>query len=191
MKSRPVEGNCQSVLQRQRVLLRPPQETDKADRLAFGRDTEFRKMVGGDPRTLPPLTEAEVEAWYRQVCRECYHWIIETEGRCSGIARLHSVDWQDRKAKYAVGIFGSGFRGQGLGTEVTRLVLDFAFNVLKLHRVELRVLTFNQRAIACYEKCGFVREGIEREGSWIGGEWQSDLIMSILEQDWVSDSLSL
>ena len=46
------------------------------------------------------------------------------------------------------------------------------------------MLAFNQRNIFWYEKCGFVREGIEREGAWIGGQWQSDVIMSILEQDY-------
>ena len=71
-----------------------------------------------------------------------------------------------------------------MGTEASRLVLAYAFEVLLLHRVELRVLAFNERAIACYERCGFRREGVEREGAWIGGEWQSDVIMSILEQEY-------
>jgi len=53
--------------------------------------------------------------------------------------------------------------GQGLGTEVTRVVLDFAFGPLALHRVGLRVLAYNRRAIGCYEKCGFQEEGRERE----------------------------
>ena len=174
----------QPLLEDESVILRAPRESDKQDRLAYGRDADFRKMVGGDPRTLPPLTTAEVEQWYHQVCTEPYHWIIEAKGRCIGAARLHALDPVDRRAKYAVGIFGSEFRGQGFGTAATRLVLAYAFDVLALHRVDLRVLTFNTRAIACYEKCGFVREGVEREGSWIGGEWQSDLIMSILEHEY-------
>jgi [ribosomal protein S5]-alanine N-acetyltransferase len=45
-------------------------------------------------------------------------------------------------------------------------------------------LEFNRRAIACYEKCGFVREGIEREGAWIGDQWHSEATMSILEQEY-------
>jgi ribosomal-protein-alanine N-acetyltransferase len=154
------------------------------DRLGYGRDAEFRRMVGGDPRTLPPLTPAEVEAWYRQVVQEPYHWIIEAEGRCIGTARLHALDVANRRAKYAVGIFAPEFRGRGLGTEATRLVLAYGFEVLVLHRIELRVLAFNAQAIACYEKCGFVREGVEREGAWIGGQWHSDVIMSILEHEY-------
>jgi ribosomal-protein-alanine N-acetyltransferase len=178
------ESDCKPILTGQRIILRPPRETDKHDRLAYGRDAEFRKMVGGDPCTLPPLTIAAVEPWYHQVSQDCYHWIIEAEVRCIGTVRLHAVDTENRRAKFAIGIFGPEFRGRGLGTEATRLVLAYAFEVLSLHRVELRVLTFNHKAIACYERCGFVREGIEREGSWIGGQWQSDMIMSVLEQEY-------
>ena len=178
------ESNSSPLLKGEAIILRSPMASDKQERLAYGRDAEFRRMVGGDPRTLPPLTEAEVEGWYRQVASERFHWIIEAEGRCIGIARLHAVDLENRKAKYAVGIFGPEFRGRGLGTEATRLILSYAFEVLALHRVELRVLAFNERAIACYEKCGFVREGIEREGAWIGGEWHSDVLMSILEREY-------
>jgi GNAT superfamily N-acetyltransferase len=80
--------------------------------------------------------------------------------------------------------FDPAYWSRGLGTEATRLVLQFAFVELKLHRVDLRVLAFNKQAIACYEKCGFVREGVVREGALIGGEWQSDVLMSILEDEY-------
>ncbi len=110
----------------------------------------------------------------------------------SGIIKCaRSLTTGSSKPKGAVsawrGCIGS-FRGRGLGTAATHLVLAYAFDVLALHRVELRVLTFNERAIACYEKCGFVREGVEREGAWIGGEWQSDLRMSILEHEFKEKS---
>jgi RimJ/RimL family protein N-acetyltransferase len=45
-------------------------------------------------------------------------------------------------------------------------------------------LSFNERPIRCYERCGFVREGTEREGSLIGGEWCSDVLMSVLEREY-------
>lgn len=170
--------------QGERLILRAPQETDKADRLDYGRDPEFRKMVGGDPHTVPPLTPSEVDRWYRRVAEDELSWIIEFRQRCIGTARLNYQDKTNHRASYSIGIYGPSPWGNGLGTEATRLVLQHAFEVLKLHRVYLRVLTFNERAIRCYEKCGFVREGIERESELIGGEWCSDLHMSILEQEY-------
>lgn len=88
-------------------------------------------------------------------------WVIEFAGRCIGEARL-TVDAKNRRARYAIGIFDTTKLGMGLGTEATRMVLRYAFEVLKLHRVDLRVLEYNRRAIRCYEKCGFVKEGVER-----------------------------
>jgi len=172
------------ILRGTELLLRPPLPGDKQDRLAYGRDSEFRKMVGGNWQTSPPLTDEEVEAWYQEVCQDPLCWIIAWRGRCVGIARLHTLDEHNRRARYAIGLFSPQHRGRGIGTEATRFVLCYAFEGLRLHRVDLRVLDFNRRAIACYERCGFVREGIEREGVWIAGERHSDVLMSILEQEY-------
>lgn len=172
------------VITGDRVILRPPIKKDKETRLSYGRDPEYRKMVGGDPRTNPELIWNEVEKWYDQVKKHPFYWIIEYQGKCIGTAKLYSVDEQNRRAGYAIGIFDKQYWEKGLGTEVTQLVLKYAFEKLNLHRIDLKVLSFNHRAIACYEKCGFVKEGIEREGSLIGGEWCSDIIFSILEQEY-------
>lgn len=172
------------MLRGPRLLLRPPRDSDQADRLRWGRDPEFRRAVGGDPRETPPLTEEEVRRWYEEVSQDCFCWIIDLEGTCIGTARLHSLDEANGCARFAIGIFSPRFWGQGYGAEATRLVLCYAFVELKLHRVDLRVLAFNERAIRCYERCGFLQEGVEREGSLIGGVWQTDVLMSILEHEY-------
>ena len=172
------------ILRGTHILLRPPVPSDKADRLRCGRDPEFRHMVGGDTRINPPFAAEEANRWYSENASDPLCWVIEFQGRAVGGIRLHSLDTADRRARLAVGIFDAGCWGQGLGTEAVRGVLAYAFETLELHRVDLRVLTFNHRAIACYEKCGFVREGIEREGALIAGKWQSDVMMSILEQEY-------
>ena len=38
--------------------------------------------------------------------------------------------------------------------------------------------------IRCYEKCGFVREGVERESAWVDGAWADDVLMAILEHEY-------
>lgn len=61
--------------------------------------------------------------------------------------------------------------GKGFGTEVLRWAMDFLFNSLALHRCELMVSAGNSRAIHCYEKVGFVREGVSRSAYWDNGKW--------------------
>lgn len=74
-------------------------------------------------------------------------------------------------------------RGKGLGTEAILLVLQYAFETLGLHRVELGVRADNEVAIRCYRKIGFVEEGRHREGTWRDGEWVDGIWMSILDRE--------
>lgn len=186
------------VLHGDRVLLRQPRPEDEAARLEVPPDREAHRLYGGsgEPR---PLTPAEVEASLARLARQdltttrefviaAMVWpdgrvVGQPEGRYVGTIRLHGISWSDRKARLAVGIFDRRFWSRGYGTEAIRLLLRYAFDDLKLHRVELRVLAINARAIRCYEKCGFVREGLERESALIDGVWHDDVVMSILEQE--------
>jgi ribosomal-protein-alanine N-acetyltransferase len=108
---------------------------------------------------------------------------VEFKGQVVGTVRLHGVDEVDRRARYAIGLLDSARLGIGLGTEVTRTVLTYGFRDMGLHRIDLRVLAFNARAIGCYLRCGFVEEGREREAAFVGGQWHDDVIMGILEHE--------
>jgi RimJ/RimL family protein N-acetyltransferase len=54
---------------------------------------------------------------------------------------------------------------------------------LRLHRIGIRVLAYNTRAIRAYEKCGFTIEGREREAAFVNGVWHDDMMMGLLETD--------
>ncbi len=166
------------------LVLRPPRQSDKHDRLAVGRQPEFVRMVGGNAQDVRPLAAEQVERWYSRLLAEPFEWVIDVGGCCVGTARLHHMDLDNHRARYAIGIFDPGYWGKGIGTRATRLVLKHAFLSLRLHRVDLRVLDFNHRAIHCYQKCGFTTEGVERESAYIGGQWCSDVFMSILESEY-------
>ncbi len=67
-------------------------------------------------------------------------------------------------------------RGQGLGTEATRLALDFGFNVLHLRNVLLEVLDWNVAAVAAYERAGFRHIGVRRAAVMSRGR-RADLVL--------------
>ena len=74
-------------------------------------------------------------------------------------------------------------RGQGLGTEATRLALDFAFNVLQLRNVLLETLDWNVAGLTAYERAGFRRIGVRR-GAVISRGQPTDLVlMDAVPQD--------
>ncbi|KJA22154.1 hypothetical protein HYPSUDRAFT_77508 [Hypholoma sublateritium FD-334 SS-4] len=75
-------------------------------------------------------------------------------------------------------------QGKGIGTAVTRSMLDHAFIHLYMHRIWLAVFEGNDKAIAVYRKCGFVEEGRMRKANWFAGQWKDEIYMGILIEDW-------
>ena len=177
------------TLQGQRVILRGSRESDVDDRLRHPIDPEEedgygsawrREWDGQRYHTREHLMGDRV-----QQDPGAYHWAIEHEGRCIGSAGL-AVDRDQHCATYSVGLFVAGLRGQGLGREVTRLVLGWGFDVLGLHRIELRVLATNRRAIDCYLACGFRTEGVRREAELYPDGWKDFLLMGLLRSEYAS-----
>ena len=165
-----------STLHGHRVVLRAPRPADIAARIALGRDAEFRRMVGARP-AAGPLTRADAERWYAALATEPYGWVVEHDERLAGEARLHHVDPLAGEGWLAVGLFAPADRGRGLGTEAVGLLLAHAFGALALRQVNLRVLAFNARAVACYRRCGFRETG--REPVRLdGGETTEDILMA-------------
>jgi diamine N-acetyltransferase len=74
-------------------------------------------------------------------------------------------------------------RGQGLGTEATRLVLDFAFHVLNLRNVLLETLEWNIAGLTAYERAGFRRVGVRRGAVMSRGRPTDLIIMDAVPED--------
>ena len=74
-------------------------------------------------------------------------------------------------------------RGEGLGTEATRLALDFGFNVLHLRNVLLEVLDWNVAAVSAYERAGFRRIGVRRGAAMSRGRPTDLVLMDAVPQD--------
>ena len=175
------------VLVGDRLILRAPRSSDVEDRLALGRDPEIVRMYGGDPDS-PALTREQAESWVARLMDHRCAWVIDHEGRAVGGLRLDDIDTHDRRASLAIGIQDPVLLGQGLGPEAMRLAIGYAFGPLGLHRLGLRVLEYNTRAIRAYRKCGFVIEGREREAAEVGGQRYDDVIMGLLANEWPGSS---
>ena len=78
---------------------------------------------------------------------------------------------------------GLPFAGHGHMTAAVRAVADFAFDNLRLHRVEAACLPTNQASIRVLEKAGFEREGLARRYLKIDGAWRDHLLFALIEDD--------
>jgi len=79
---------------------------------------------------------------------------------------------------------GASFARQGYMTEALELVLKYAFDKLKLHRLEANIQPSNRASIALVKRAGFVREGFSRRYLKIGGRWRDHERWAIIAEDW-------
>lgn len=100
-----------------------------------------------------------------------------------GELSLMDIDLINRNAHIRIAIFESSNFGKGYGTEAMEMLLDYAFGNMNLHRIELSVYSFNERAIRSYEKLGFRKEGIQREVLYYDYEYHDAINMSILSRE--------
>jgi RimJ/RimL family protein N-acetyltransferase len=174
------------TLHGERVILRGPRDSDVDDRLRHPIDPEEEDGYGSawrrewDGRRYH--TREYLTAAGSPPDPSIYTWKVEYDGHCIGSAGLE-VNPGQHSAEYTVGLFVAALRGRGLGREVTRLVLAWAFDVLGVHRVELQAVASNSRAVNCYLACGFRQEGVRREAELYPGGWKDFIMMGILRSE--------
>lgn len=100
-----------------------------------------------------------------------------------GDIALQDIDPANRNASLRIAIDSEPHLGKGYGPEAMRLLLDYGFGQLNLHRIELQVFDYNERAIKAYEKVGFVREGIQRDALYYNHRYHDSIMMSMLEHE--------
>lgn len=109
-------------------------------------------------------------------------FIIQTRaGKDIGVTGL-IIDGS--RATFGIAIHERRYWNAGYGTDATRVIVDGGFRALPLQRIELTVYPENVRAIRCYKKVGFVREGVLRAYHYRNGKHHDVVIMSILHDDW-------
>jgi RimJ/RimL family protein N-acetyltransferase len=99
-----------------------------------------------------------------------------------GVLRLTDIDWVNRNACVGLYIFKS-YRGKGYASGLFRILLEYCFLHLGLHRTWLLVLDTNNIASRVYEKNGFKREGVMRQHIFRNGEYQDYVLMGLLREE--------
>ncbi len=74
--------------------------------------------------------------------------------------------------------------GKGYMSEAIKLIVEYGFKELKLHRIEAGVMPHNIGSIRVLEKAGFVKEGIARKNVEINGKWEDHQVLAIINEDY-------
>jgi len=167
-----------------RVYLRPIELADTDWYHAALYDRETRKLTG----TQKHYTREQIARYIEGKSQDSSSVLLliakSDDDSLIGDIAIQNIDSYNRNANIRLAIISEAHQGKGYGTEALRLMLDYGFGVLNLHRIELNVFAYNERAMHVYEKVGFKREGVQREALFYDHKYHDSILMSILEEEY-------
>lgn len=166
-------------------------KNDYLFRIMEKKDLEWLRLMHNDPEVLYMLTdtimitELQQELWYESISKSkiSKRLVLEYEKNNIGLARLDEIDFSNRSICVGLDI-KKEYRGRGHGKNGFKLMLDYCFYELNMHRAWLLVAEFNEKAFNLYKKLGFIEEGIQRERLFRNGKYHNYIMMSILEEEY-------
>ena len=166
------------VINGEKLSLRPITDADTPDIVRWRNDPEVWKYF----LFREPFTPEMHRAWLRdrvETGKVIQYIIVEKDsGKSVGSVYFRDVDQKNESAEYGIFIGEAWARRRGLGTETARLFTAFGLDVLRLHRVSLKVLGGNEVARKSYEKAGFHTEGVFRDYVKLDGAYTDVVFMA-------------
>lgn len=109
--------------------------------------------------------------------------VILFKGKKVGIAGFNSIDWTNKIA-YIGYWLGKDFQGKGIMTRVAKALTDYAFQELKLNKVEIRAAVNNKKSRSVPERLNYVEEGRIRQVEWLDDHYVDHVVYGILKEEW-------
>ncbi len=140
--------------------------------------------------TEGPVSDYEHSRWYQRLMEDPHrrtYVIGDGVGESPtpvGLIGLNSLNLRCNSAEYWIYIGEANSRRRGLAREATRLILDYAFNTLALHRIYLYVMENNLPALSLYRNLGFTQEGVAREHVFWQGRYLDMFQFAMLESEY-------
>ncbi len=131
-----------------------------------------------------PISKMEHDRWFESLGakKDLEIFMIEDSdgGLTIGSCQLKNIHDVHRSAELQIRIGRTDRQNQGAGSEAIRLLIEYGFGELKLHRIMLHVFSTNSRAIHVYKKNGFQQEGVMREAAFIEGRWLDVCVFGLI-----------
>jgi diamine N-acetyltransferase len=170
------------MLEGKKVRLRAVERVDLPTFVKWINDQEVTQFL----ELNPPMSLEDEEKWFVNLQKsEDKVFSIDTkEGKLIGNVGLMRLNWKDRSVLIGIMIGEKEFWNQGYGTDAIETLLRYLFDELALNRVYLIADERNARALHCYEKLGFKKEGVLRQNRYKDGVYTNDVMMSLLKDEW-------
>lgn len=171
-------------LKSKKLILRPPKLSDAPILEKYIND----KLVCRYLTLSYPYPKGGYKKWILKTLRklkkkEGYAFIILLNDNPIGSIDLNRVDWKNKKATVGYWL-ARKYWGQGIMVEAMKMVLNFGFNQLKLHRIESSHFKENHRSGRVQEKCGLKKEGIKKDDIFKNNKFHDHICRAILVNEY-------
>lgn len=148
-------------------------------------DPEYEKMIVG---WQFPLSKADQKRWYdgyRNDLNYLRYAIVTEEDGPVGSIGLKNIDWKNGTADGAgMRIAKKEIRTKGLATDAWMTLMRYAFEELRLNRINGSALPYNAASLRVCEKVGFKVEGTQRQAVYKNGEYHDLILLGCLRSDY-------
>jgi ribosomal-protein-alanine N-acetyltransferase len=167
------------------VTLRELQLSDAPSLLAMITTEEVTRFISPPPTTLQGFEQFIHWTHQQRAAGRCIVLGVVPHGMsvAVGLFQVRALEAGFATAEWGFAL-GSPFWGTGMFMEGARLVADFVFEVIGVHRLEARASVRNGRGNAALKKLGAVREGTLRSSFLRNGRYHDQALWSILSTEW-------
>jgi RimJ/RimL family protein N-acetyltransferase len=167
------------------VTLRELQHSDAPALWAFLSADDVTQFLSPPPPTVEGFER--FIAWARREradgIQASLAVLIEGFEGAVGLFQLRKLEPDFSAAEWGFAI-GSAFWGTGVFRTAAELMMQFAFDIIGVHRLEARISSQNTRGSAALRKIGAVRQGVVRRTLFRGGGFQDEVRLTVLEENW-------
>ncbi len=173
------------ILEGKKVILRSIEFEDLEFMRSLINNPEIEKTIVG---WALPVSKKDEEKWYSTFAntQQTIRYMVETyEGEVVGFTGLGNIDMKNGCAK-TLGIrISPKTQCRGIATDAYMTLFNFAFNELRLHRIETSAFDDNIASLRFQERVGCRREGVRREAAYKDGKYKNVVTFGCLKEDFM------
>ena len=136
-----------------------------------------------------PVSRIQQQEWYEKSTNNNnirLSIIHKKNDKFLGMLNLVDIDWKNGTAFHGIRLSDGTPKGKGIGTDAIMILMKYAFEELRLHRLDGGRIIDNIASEKLYKKCGWKDEGLRREAVFCQGAYFDYVYMGILDKDYYS-----
>ena len=184
------------VLKQDNLILRPLKYTDKFAwaKIRDQNENWFKEWEATVPEEYSDgkLNFFQIVKRLKQEAREqrSLPFVMQVDKKLAGQVTVGNINYGSTRSAYIGYWIGQEFAGKGYTPLAVAMAIDYCFEKLKLHRIEIAIRPENEKSIRVAEKLGLRKEGLRPNFLHINGAWRDHVIYAIHEDE-ITDSLVL